>query len=267
MPNSTMSVTDALKILELQRDNKYIKRDIDVAYRKLAKKLHPDKGGTHEQFLALSEAYQIVLGWVEHPTPLGSVKTNKADGAKVNVSLSVAEALATLYTTISTVGDKLDTYGTSENIALRELRNIFGDIQYSLRKDILDNSPEVTLEILRSNANNLNSRINNIHSGPTPAFAAIVAGTFVTIALGILVLMVALSPPAGVVLGTAVLSGLIATPPVGGLLFGTFCFFAATSAHKNRSEQQQEMRTIVTAINALADSIQQNQEEVRPSLT
>ncbi|NCX96792.1 MAG: hypothetical protein EBX41_10410, partial [Chitinophagia bacterium] len=178
---------------------------------------------------------------------------------KVNVSLSVAEALAKLYTTISTVGDKLDTY--SETIALKELRNIFSDIQYSLRKDILDNPPEVVLDILRRNANDLNSRINNIYSGPTPVFAGVVAGAFATIALGILVLMIALSPPAGVVLGTAALSGLIATPLVGGLLFGAFCFFTATSADKNRSDQQQEMRKIVTAINTLADVVQQNTKE------
>ena len=123
----------------------------------------------------------------------------------------------------------------------------------------MPNSPS-----LRINANVLNLRINNIYSGPTPAFAAIVASAFLTITLGILVLMIALSPPAGVVLGTAVLSGLIATPPVSGLLFGTLCFFAAKSADKNRSEQQQEMRKIVTAINELADSIEQNPEELSP---
>lgn len=255
MPNSTMRVTDALKILGLQSENKYTKRDIDVVYRKLAKKLHPDRGGTHDGFLALSEAYQIVLLMVEHPPSLSSVKNNKA------VSLSVAEALATLYTTISTVGDKLGTYGTSENIALMQLRNIFDDIQRSLRTDILDNSPEVVLDILWNNAKNLHSRINNIYSGPSPVFAAMVAGAFATIALGILVLMIALSPPAGVVLGTAALSGLIATPPVGGLLFGAFCFFVATSADKNRSDQQQEMTKIVTAINALANAVQKNTEE------
>lgn len=253
MPNPTKRVTDALNILKLQMDGVYQKRDIDVAYRKLARTLHPDKGGTHEKFLALSEAYHIALDWLEHPT--------ETDGATINVSLSVAEALATLYTTISTVRDKLNTYGISDNIAQNQLRMIFNDILYSLRKDILDNPPNVACEILRGHANNFNSRINNIHSGPTPAFAAMVAGAFMTIVLGFAVLMFAISPPAGVVLGTAALSGLVAIPPVVGLVSATFCFFGATNAHKNRSEQQQEMRKIVTAINALADAVQQNSEE------
>ncbi len=216
MPNLTKRVTDALNILALQMDGAYGKRDIDVAYKKLARVLHPDKGGTHEQFLALSEAYQIALEWVENQTEAGV--------AKVGVSLSVAEALATLYTTISSVRDKLNAYETSANIPLNQLRTIFNDILYSLREDILDNPPDVVCEILRRHANNFNSRIDNIYSGPTPAFAAVVGGAFVTIAMGILALMIALFPPTGVVLGTLALSGLAVVPPVGGLLFGTLCF-------------------------------------------
>lgn len=261
MSNPTKRVTDALNILKLQVDGEYKKRDIDVAYRQLARTLHPDKGGTQEQFLALSEAYQIALGWIE--------ASRKADEATVGVSSSAVEALTTLYTTMSTVRDKLNTYGTSANIAQNQLRKIFNDILYTLREDILDKPPQVACEILRSHANKFHSRINNVHSGPTPVFAAMVAGAVITIGLGIVALMITLFPPAGGVLGTLSLSGLVAIPPVGGLLLGTCCFFAATKADKNRSEQQQEMKKIVTDINALADAVQQNTEEdnsLTPSL-
>ena len=247
-------ITKAFDTLGLKENEIHTKKSIGTQYRRLAKTLHPDKGGTHEQFLALSEAYLIVLGWVE-TNNVENLVQNKKQTATVTVTLSVAEALAKLYKTISDVHDKLNAYGTSDNIPLNQLLDILQKIQKSLRDNILDKTPvEATFDLQRA-ATNLDICINNVHSGPTPAFAAVVAGAFATIALGILALMIALSPPAGIVLGTAVLSGLIATPPVGGLLFGTFCFFAAKSAHKNRSEQQQEMRKIVTAIYALARSI------------
>jgi DnaJ-class molecular chaperone len=37
------------------------KRGLTRLYRRMAKKLHPDKGGEHEKFIQLSEAYQELL--------------------------------------------------------------------------------------------------------------------------------------------------------------------------------------------------------------
>jgi len=49
---------DPYKILEVKR--KASKSDIKDAYRKKAKKLHPDKGGNADDFKELSEAYRIL---------------------------------------------------------------------------------------------------------------------------------------------------------------------------------------------------------------
>jgi DnaJ domain len=252
MRNHQREFNNALLILNLDQYKQYSKKDIDTAYKRQALLRHPDKGGTHEQFLELSKAYEIVLGELEQPSHMGSVK----------VSLSVAKALATLYITISDVGDKLKSFGISaDNIPLAQSRSIFENIRLSLRKDILDKSPKYVLHVLHDMANNLSEEINNIHIGPTPVVAAMVAGAFVTIILGISALMIALSLPAGIVLGKLALSVLVAIPPVCGLLFGTCCFFGATNANKNRSDLQQEMRKIVTGINALANAVKKSAED------
>lgn len=261
MPNSTMSLDDAKKILKLLSNSSYTKSDITKAYRTLAKQYHPDKGGTHEQFLALCEAYQVASDSVRQTTELD----NEAGTTTVNVPLSAEEALATLYITISAVREKLYNHVTSQSLALNDLRRVLDEILLELQRD-LDCPPQYVVETLRLRAKDINSRIETIYSGPTPVFAATVAFAFLTTSLGILALIIALSQPAGVVLGTAALSGLIAIPPVAGLLFGAICFYGATSADKNRSTQQQEMKKIVTAINALAKVFEDNSEEDDSSL-
>jgi DnaJ domain len=40
-------------------------KDVREAYRALAKRYHPDAGGSHRQFLALHTAYEQVFCWVE----------------------------------------------------------------------------------------------------------------------------------------------------------------------------------------------------------
>jgi hypothetical protein len=51
---------DSLEVLGLTRscDAANVKR----AYRQQSKLRHPDAGGSHEEFLALGEAYQLALG-------------------------------------------------------------------------------------------------------------------------------------------------------------------------------------------------------------
>lgn len=53
---------DAFKVLGV--DYNASQDDVKKAYRKLAKKFHPDiEGGNQEQFLKISEAYERLKGW------------------------------------------------------------------------------------------------------------------------------------------------------------------------------------------------------------
>jgi DnaJ-class molecular chaperone len=38
------------------------RKELTRLYRREAKKMHPDRGGSHEDFLELSEAYEKLLG-------------------------------------------------------------------------------------------------------------------------------------------------------------------------------------------------------------
>lgn len=51
-----MSYDDMLKFIGLTKP--YKKEDIDRAYRAKARILHPDKGGTNEQFITLTKVYE-----------------------------------------------------------------------------------------------------------------------------------------------------------------------------------------------------------------
>jgi hypothetical protein len=35
------------------------RKEVDKAYKRLARKVHPDVGGSHEQFLSLNKAYKL----------------------------------------------------------------------------------------------------------------------------------------------------------------------------------------------------------------
>jgi DnaJ-class molecular chaperone len=57
------NIEDALDILELP---KFITReDIRKQYRFLAKKHHPDVGGTREKMEALNHAYKLLMKYIE----------------------------------------------------------------------------------------------------------------------------------------------------------------------------------------------------------
>jgi hypothetical protein len=51
--------TDALKTMT--------RRGLDRLYRRMAKQMHPDKGGSHEQFIRLTEAYEELRARREPP--------------------------------------------------------------------------------------------------------------------------------------------------------------------------------------------------------
>ena len=54
-----MTYAEAWKELELSGEVKMI--DLKNAYRKMAKKCHPDKGGTVEMFNKLKQAYDLLI--------------------------------------------------------------------------------------------------------------------------------------------------------------------------------------------------------------
>ena len=87
------------------------------------------------------------------------------------------------------------------------------------------------------------------------------------LALSIAVFCIALSLSSGVILSTSTLVGLIAIPPVGGLLVGIFAFFSTINAHQNRSARQQEIMKIVKAIHNLIAAVEKSSEEPKCRLS
>ncbi len=61
---------NALRLLELTREELLSEqgmRCIKTAYRKKAKRYHPDKGETSNKFVLINEAHAQLLGWAENP--------------------------------------------------------------------------------------------------------------------------------------------------------------------------------------------------------
>ncbi len=245
-----------LEILD-QADNK---KDLSSTYRKLAKKFHPDVGGTAEQFHALSKAYHQRLLKLESQ----AIKTER--DSELRVDPSVSKALAELYLVVSDVEQEVKKYKDSLNISQKQLGLIFDEIKMVLRANILDkpyNEVIFASSTLGGKALEINDLINNVYKGANPVFAAMLGGAFVSIALGILALMIALNPSMIGFLSVASIGvgGLVVTPLVGGFVFGSICFFAANVAEKNRLTQQLKIKTIVAAINTLTDAIAKRSTE------
>lgn len=47
--------------LELPADGKIDRREVNIAFRRLAQKAHPDVGGNHEQFVRIAKARSVLL--------------------------------------------------------------------------------------------------------------------------------------------------------------------------------------------------------------
>ena len=60
---STINRNEASTIFGIKKDaiNKMTRRGLTRLYRRMAQKLHPDKGGDHDKFIKLTEAYQELL--------------------------------------------------------------------------------------------------------------------------------------------------------------------------------------------------------------
>ena len=70
-----MSLDAAFKLLGLDRgmEDGSIDADAKKAYRRLAQKAHPDKGGSTEEFQRLGEAYERVCSRNESPFSLSLI--------------------------------------------------------------------------------------------------------------------------------------------------------------------------------------------------
>jgi len=69
-PRLSRLENDCLKILKIEREvlsSKSCTSTIKSAYKRLAKRHHPDKGGDEETFKRLNEAHQQMLMWAENP--------------------------------------------------------------------------------------------------------------------------------------------------------------------------------------------------------
>lgn len=161
---------------------------------------------------------------------------------------SIADSLARLCATISLVNKKLANYKT-DIIFKKQLEGFLKHIASELRGNILDRPLHEVAKLLKEQANAMDSYIKHVYSEPSPAFVALAFALITSIILGILELVIALS------VGITISGLIIVVPLVGGLAWGVFCFFTAVDAQKQRMREQDEMRTIITAINQLADVI------------
>ena len=246
MPFISPAEQEAFTFLKIENISNLKKKDLDTAYILLARQ-HSEN---HQNFLKSCKAYQATLNYL-------LLLDIKNPNIELRGSLSVEEALSNLYITISKIDEELDPDGISDTVFLNELREIFNEIKLSLRNYVLGNTnnTDVLLELIKNKANELNYKIDNLYHGFTPAFVGILGGSLVAITLGIFALLISLFPPVGIAIGTTALIGLIATPPVGGLLYGGLRFFCASTAHENRTEQKQKLKKIVLPIDELVTAI------------
>ena len=56
---------DDLKMLEIGEDQNLTKRYVTGKYKKMAKIMHPDKGGTKNDFQELQNAYNRIIKYIE----------------------------------------------------------------------------------------------------------------------------------------------------------------------------------------------------------
>jgi len=63
--NHTHELEEYRSLLNLPISGTLKITQIKSAYRKAAKKSHPDAGGTQEMFLQIKEAYDVLLEWIE----------------------------------------------------------------------------------------------------------------------------------------------------------------------------------------------------------
>ena len=70
MPQLNHKEKSALRLLELSKEqivSKESMRSIKSAYRRQAKRFHPDKGDTSNRFVEINEAHAELLNWAENP--------------------------------------------------------------------------------------------------------------------------------------------------------------------------------------------------------
>jgi len=63
LKKSSVTLDEAITIFGIKKDTlkKMSRRGLTTLYRRMAKKYHPDKGGEHDKFIKLTEAYQELL--------------------------------------------------------------------------------------------------------------------------------------------------------------------------------------------------------------
>jgi hypothetical protein len=62
-PVTVMAVQEALQVLGISKEkfDSMSRKEITRLYRRKAKRVHPDKGGEHDEFVRLTDAYEILL--------------------------------------------------------------------------------------------------------------------------------------------------------------------------------------------------------------
>jgi hypothetical protein len=167
-----MNLNYALNLFGLQTLENIDETKLKLTYIKLAKTKHPDKSGSHEEFVALKEAHELLLGMMrEKKTNLPGFLHNQ-NSTLTNSNYTVLkeqyEILEETRGSINTLLDKMQSRKRQiEMLALEELKEVEREIEtnvwFKLSKNFLNKYPQVYHDkkiALRIKSQNLKSSID-----------------------------------------------------------------------------------------------------------
>ncbi len=168
-----MNINLALNLFGLNSLESVDESLLKLTYIKHAKTKHPDKSGSHEEFVALKEAYELLLGVVRKkrneslPTFLHSENTTLSS-TNYHVLKNQYETLETTRSSINNLLDKMQSRKKQIELAgVDELKNIEreidGNVWFKLSKTFLNKYPQTYYDkktALRVKSQNLKNSID-----------------------------------------------------------------------------------------------------------
>jgi hypothetical protein len=168
-----MNLNHALNLFGLTTLESVDESLLKLTYIKLAKTKHPDKSGSHEEFVSLKEAHELLLAIVRkkrNETLPGFLHSERSSLTAVNYNVlkNQYETLETTRSSINNLIDKMQTRKKQiEMSGIDELkdieREIDGNVWFKLSKTFLNKYPQTYYDkktALRVKSQNLKNSID-----------------------------------------------------------------------------------------------------------